>query len=186
MTRNRNQQRFRARRETATNDGRPSADRAFFASPSIGHQLRETYNAWVRRSEAEFEGLGITVTMSLILIRLWQEDGLTQKELIDHTALMQSGTSSALKKMVKLVLVQAQANPIDGREVRYSLTKKGLTLVNRIAPASLRVRNLALQNFTSEDAKHIAELLTRIKENLSSPSAPLVEFQKAPAAKRAG
>jgi DNA-binding MarR family transcriptional regulator len=142
-------------------------ERSDFSVPVIGHQLRETYNAWVRHSEKELKQFDLTLTMSLVLIRLWLENALTQKELIEHTALMQSGTSGVLKTLVSRGLVLSRPGKEDGREVRYSLTRKGLTLVERLAPVSLGVRELALRGLTSEEVRQVQELLGRIKANLT-------------------
>jgi DNA-binding MarR family transcriptional regulator len=145
---------------------RPNPDA--FKTPYIGHQLRSTYNAWVRHSDKEFDRFGITTTMHLVLVRLWLEDALTQKELVEHTALMQSGTSSVLSRLVKRGLVAGKAGATDGREVRYSLTKKGLGMIASIAPVAMGIRKLASRGLEQEEIRQVQKILGRIQANLGA------------------
>jgi DNA-binding MarR family transcriptional regulator len=153
-------------RRKARND--PAPDPRDFEVPFIGHRLRETYNAWVRRSEKEFAQFGITTTMSLVLIRLWLEEAITQKELVEHTALMQSGTSSVLKRLIRQGFIVGKAGLTDGREMRYSLTPKGEALVLKVAPVALDIRKRALQGLDPKDVRQVQEILGHIKGNLGS------------------
>ena len=137
-----------------------------FDSSSIGFQLRDTYNAWVRSSQGIFGRFGITFTMWLLLLRLWQEKGLTQKELIDHAALMQSSTSTVINKLTRLGLVNMQISSLDRRKVRYFLSVKGRSMVHRLTPTAVELRSTALKNFSPQEVSLLGNLLSRIKHNL--------------------
>ncbi|MFD2673502.1 MarR family winged helix-turn-helix transcriptional regulator [Marinicrinis sediminis] len=71
------------------------------------------------------EGLGITYTQYVTLLVLWEQDGLTVKEL-GHRLLLDSGTlTPLLKKLEKLGVIRRMRDTGDERNVRIYVTEQG-------------------------------------------------------------
>ena len=136
---------------------------------SIAYELRDTYRALARAFQVETERYGISMGMWMFLRALRQQDGLTQKELIQSAGLMQPGTSAALKQMERRGLVTQTADSEDRRKVRIYLTPRSRALLDRLVPIAAKVRSKATSDFTGKELALLIEMLDRIRTNIGEP-----------------
>ncbi len=79
--------------------------------------------------------LGLTYPQFLVLVVLWETDGLTVSEIGDRL-LLDSGTlTPLLKRLESAKLVSRKRGVIDERQVSISITQKGLDLRDRVLDA---------------------------------------------------
>lgn len=85
----------------------------------------------IRHYTPILEPLGITYTMYLVLMALWEKDNVSVKEL-GHRIFLDSGTlTPLLKKMEALELVSRTREKKDERSVAICLTEKGRDFRNQ-------------------------------------------------------
>ena len=85
--------------------------------------------------------LGLTYTQYIVLLVLWEHDGLSLGEIGDRLSL-DSGTLTPLcKKLETAGLIERRRSEQDERSVRITLTDAGRTLKERAAEIPLKVGN---------------------------------------------
>lgn len=84
--------------------------------------------AMTRTFRVRLEPLGLTYPQYLVLIVLWEKDGLSIKQ-IGEKLMLDSGTlTPLLKRLEAMKLVRRERDKADEREVRVTLTKEGRKL----------------------------------------------------------
>ncbi len=74
------------------------------------------------------DALGITYPQYLVMMALWEEDGLKVMELAHRLSLDSNTVTPLVKRMAALGLVRRQKGKQDGRETFVFLTPKGKKL----------------------------------------------------------
>lgn len=69
--------------------------------------------------------LGFSPGQFPVLIELWNEDGLTQREILDRLEIEQATLANTLSRMERDGLIRREPHPRDKRAVRNFLTEKG-------------------------------------------------------------
>jgi DNA-binding MarR family transcriptional regulator len=124
-------------------------------SDSVAYLLRNSYRVFARASWP-------------FLRHLWQQDGITQRELTNAVGLMQPNTNAALKQLTKRGWVKQIRDSDDKRKIRIHLTPKGRELFYRAFPLALQAREQALVDFSEEEVGTLRSLLKRITKNLDA------------------
>ncbi|MGB7299303.1 MAG: MarR family transcriptional regulator [Burkholderiaceae bacterium] len=75
--------------------------------------------------------LGLTYPQYLVMLVLWEQDGITISDLGDRLTLDSGTLTPLVKRLEKLALIKRQRDPEDERRVRVSLTKQGRNLRQR-------------------------------------------------------
>src|SRR5487761_1827056 len=104
------------------------------AEQSVGHQVRWTHRALQRALEGRIRPYGITLGMWYFLRALWEEDGLSQRELSARAGTAEPTTVTALHAMERRGLVARVQNRKDRRKSNIFLTKSARALRNRLLP----------------------------------------------------
>lgn len=91
--------------------------------------------ALTRTYRERLDGLGLTYPQYLVLIVLWESDGITITQL-GHRLLLDSGTLTPLLKRLEVAgLVRRQRRTSDEREVEIWLTESGRDIKRGAAEA---------------------------------------------------
>ena len=108
---------------------------------------------------------------------LWEQDGLTQRELSIEAGVMEPTTFSALKTMEKLGYIKRRQTRDNKKNVYIHLTPKGRALKAKLMPRALDVNRIALDGVSAGNIAAARELLFTMIENLdenaNSASRPL-------------
>ncbi len=137
-----------------------------FAS-SVGYQLRMANRATQRYLQVRIEPHGVTPGMWYFLRSLWQEDGLTQRELSRRIGTMEPTTLTALAAMEKAGLITRDRDARDRRKLSVRLTEKGHALKHDLLPLAREVVEQATLGFTPEDRECFLGYLAAVQRNLS-------------------
>ena len=97
---------------------------------------------------------------------LWDEDGLTQRELSQRVGMMEPTTVTALNGMEKRGYVKRVRNTDDKRKVNIFLTAKGRALRNVLLPHAIDVNIRAVAGVSAEDVETVRRTLHAMKRNL--------------------
>lgn len=112
------------------------------------------------------QGYDVTPDQFAVLIRLWKEDGLSQKELSERTLKTKSNITRILDSMEKKELIVRQTNKEDRRSFSIVLTNKGENLRTELISIAIDMNNKIFKGITSEEKKKLLGILEKIAINL--------------------
>jgi DNA-binding MarR family transcriptional regulator len=128
--------------------------------------VRDSFRAFSKALQTRIARHGVTMGQWYFLRVLWEEDGLTQRELSRRVGMMEPTTVSALNTMQKAALIRRQRNEQDRRKVNIFLTKKGAALKEELLPDAIAVNEAAVAGVSPEEVETLRRVLDRIKSNL--------------------
>lgn len=149
------------------NGGPPGALDDLPFESSVGYQLRMANRATQRYLQSKIEPHGVTTGMWYFLRALWQEDGLTQRELSRRIGTMEPTTLAALAAMEKAGLISRERDLHDRRKLHVLLTPKGQALRAELLPMAQEVVEQATAGFTPEDKVRFLGYLAAVQRNLA-------------------
>lgn len=141
-------------------------DVEFHSEFSLGYLLRDTYRAFTKILQARISAHGVTIGQWYFLRALWDEDGLTQRELSQRVGMMEPTTVTALNGMERKGYVKRVRNTEDKRKVNIYLTDKGRALRNVLLPHAIDVNIRAVAGVPAEDVEAVRRTLNAMKRNL--------------------
>jgi DNA-binding MarR family transcriptional regulator len=133
---------------------------------SIGYVLRDTYRGFSRVLQSKIAPHGVSIGQWYFLRVLWEEDGLTQRELSQRVGMMEPTTVTALNGMEKRGYVKRVRNVKDRRKINIFLTEKGRALRARLLPFVPEINRIASKNISEADLETLRTLLAAMKKNL--------------------
>lgn len=134
---------------------------------SIGYQTRSAHRAFQRYLRSQIEPHGVTLGMWYFLRALWQEDGLTQRELSVRIGTMEPTTLTAIAGMERIGLVKRSRNKFDRRKLNVKLTAKGHELKATLLPLAADVVDTATAGFSDHDKERFLDYLAAVQRNLA-------------------
>lgn len=152
----------------AIEDAANGKDVEFDSETSVGYLLRDTYRAFTKILQARISTQGVTIGQWYFLRVLWDEDGLTQRELSQRVGMMEPTTVTALNGMEKRDYVKRVRNAEDKRKVNIYLTDKGRALRNTLLPHAIDVNIRAVAGVPSEDVEAVRRTLHVMRQNLET------------------
>jgi MarR family transcriptional regulator, organic hydroperoxide resistance regulator len=133
---------------------------------SVGFLIRDTmmHLQIVLRSLIQDEGLS---TAQYYLLRvLWEEEGLSQRELSERVCTTEPTTQSALLRMEKQGFVKRVRNKTDRRANHIYLTAKGRKLEAKLIPFAIDINDMASSGITKKDLKVFSKIIHKIRANV--------------------
>ena len=112
----------------------PNSGADFPPDQSVGYLVREAHRAFFRALGARVSRHGVSIGMWYFLRALWEEDGLTQRELSRRVKMMEPTTATALESMERRGLISRTRNAEDRRKVNIRLTAEGRRLRDVLLP----------------------------------------------------
>ncbi|MGP1395089.1 MAG: MarR family winged helix-turn-helix transcriptional regulator [Inquilinaceae bacterium] len=110
---------------------------------------------------------GVSIGQWYFLRALWEEDGLTQRDLSHRVGMMEPTTVTALNGMERQGLVKRVRNPQDRRKMNVFLTMKGKSLRSKLMPLEDEVNNRAVSGLNGGVQTDLELALRRVIDNLS-------------------
>lgn len=154
---------------------------------SVGYLVREAHRAFLRALSARVSRHGVSIGMWYFLRALWEEDGLTQRELSRRVKMMEPTTATALESMERCGLISRTRNSEDRRKITIRLTEKGRRLREVLLRSAMEVNEVALAGIPAKQISLLREQLDRIERNLDADAiqgAGLARREGAPAGRR--
>jgi len=138
---------------------------------SIGYLTRITFRAFSRHLERRTLPYDVSAGQWPFLRALWNEEGLTQRELSRRVAMREPTTVTALNVLEKSGLVRRVPSTEDNRKIHIFLTPKGRRLRERLIPFVAEVNAIASQGVTAEEVETLRRVLLKMSDNLSKEEA---------------
>ncbi|MDP7233841.1 MAG: MarR family transcriptional regulator [Alphaproteobacteria bacterium] len=125
----------------------------------------------VRSLSARLGPKGIGYGQYPVLMHLWQEDGLTQKELSNRVRIEAPTMVRTLDRMERDKLVVRKRSDADRRQIHIRLTAKGKALRSSLSSLSNQVDKVALSGLSKKDKEKLQALMGKVIKNLEGDSA---------------
>jgi DNA-binding MarR family transcriptional regulator len=135
---------------------------------SAGYQVRATHRLVQRALQARIERHGVTLGMWYYLRVLWDQDGLTQRELSRSIGTMEPTTLSAIAAMEKEGLVHRVRNAGDRRKINVFLTVKGKDLEHKLLPLAIDVVQVATKSLSEREQDMLLSMLAAMQRDLQA------------------
>jgi len=133
---------------------------------SLGFQVRDLNRLMQRRLSERIAPAGVTSGAWYFLRVLWEEEGITARELADRLGMQEPTAVIALRGMEEAGWITRTRSVEDRRKLHIHLTPAGRALRARLLPEARAVIGAATTGFTAEDRARLLALLRRARRNL--------------------
>ena len=128
----------------------------------LASQLAKSF---ARSLQQRAAGLGFSPGQFPILLELWAEDGLTQKQLLERVDIEQATMANTLARMARDGLIERRPHPSDKRAQLIFLTPNARAMEDE-AVRIAREADLALfDGFRTFERELMLEYIRRLLEN---------------------
>ncbi|MEZ8824515.1 MarR family transcriptional regulator [Vibrio sp. 10N.261.55.A7] len=137
----------------------------FDRKTSFGWMVNVVANQAAKKFEIELKKHGLTVALWPTMMCLWEEEGVTQRDISAKSKVENSTTTRTIDKLEKLGLVERRDDPNSRRSFRIYLTQQGHDLKEVLLPIPIAVNNDML---SSLDAKEQAEMIRLLQKMVAT------------------
>lgn len=122
---------------------------------SLGYLFKEAHAAYTTALRRKLKPYGITLAQWYFLRELWQQEGLTQRQLSRRMNISEPTAATALRLMEKRDLIYRNQNEKDLRGLHIFLTEKGRALRNSVLAKVLTVNSEAARGLSKDTIRKI-------------------------------
>ena len=133
----------------------------------LAHLVKDATRALVRALQVRLAEHKVSFGHWAFLRILWEQEGLTQRELSERAGVMEPTTFSALKTMERLGYVVRRRVAGDRKKVYVFLTRQGRLLKSHLVPLAEAVNEIAVRRVKPADLNTTREVLLAIIDNLA-------------------
>ena len=116
--------------------------------------------------------VGLHVGQEMVLIELWEQDGLRGGELAERLGVEPPTVTRMLRRLEKCGFVERRQDPRDARSFRVYLTGEGRSLEGPVARCWERVGEKAFAGMSVGERQTFRRLLTKVRANIDPNLAP--------------
>lgn len=135
---------------------------------SIGAAIRTTHRQFAQDLQERLAPYDIPVGMWYFFRALWEEDGLTQRQLSQRVGSMEQTAVEQLRNMERRGYIERRRSVDDRRKIHVHLTESGLALKNWLMPFAIDVNRVALEGLSDGEVGFLRLVLERIRGNLDA------------------
>lgn len=133
---------------------------------SPGHVVNYLARLFARALYRRIGEHGVNPGQFPVLLTLWEQDGVTQAELVEQLAVEQPTMAGTLKRMERDGFIERVADPDDGRQAHINLTRRGRALQDVLIASARETNAVALGGLSATDAALLVKLVKRMIVNL--------------------
>ncbi len=133
---------------------------------SLGFLLSRAARSMKRALDARLTGWNLTATQYIVLVRLWEQDGISFSELGDRLDFDNPTLTGVIDRMERDGLVERRRCHNDRRVIRVHVTANGHNLRQEIGLFAAEVDLAALTELTAPQQKQILKDLRNIWQTL--------------------
>lgn len=112
--------------------------------------------------DAELKKHGLSVALWPTMMCLWEEEGVTQRDIAAKSKVENSTTTRTLDKLENLGLVERRADPHSRRSYRIYLTEQGRSLKEQLLPIPVVVNQTMLSSLNDKEQQQMIALLQKM------------------------
>ncbi|MDQ0223846.1 MarR family transcriptional regulator [Bacillus sp. 7586-K] len=118
--------------------------------------------------KAKLEPFNLAPEQNLIMMLLWENDGLTQNELVKRLDKDKTNIARMASSLEKKGFIKRSECPNDRRSVKLYLTECGKELGTSVIPIAEQFNEIVRNGLTNEELLELDRLLSKITENVRS------------------
>jgi DNA-binding MarR family transcriptional regulator len=138
---------------------------AFDRSQSATYLAGQLARVCSRSLQKRASSLGFSPGQFPVLLELWNEDSLTQKQLLDRLDVEQATLANTLARMERDGLIERTPHPTDRRAQIIRLTELGRTLEDRAVEAAAEADSALFSGFRTFERELMMEYMRLIIGN---------------------
>jgi len=138
-----------------------------FKINSAGYLANHVARLFARELAEAVRPLGLAPAQFMVLLELWREEGLTQKDLVGRLDVEQATMAATLARMERDGLIERRPDQADARARRIQLTVRARALQEPALAAAKGVNARALAGFSDDEREALLSGLRRIVGALS-------------------
>ena len=127
--------------------------------------MRDLNRAIQRHLQSRLQAHGVAPGAWYFLRVLWEEDGITQRDLARRVGMMEPTAVIALRGIEAGGWIHRVRSETDKRKVHIFLTEAGRALREALVPEAHAVNALATQGLSGDEARMLRALLRRVRGN---------------------
>lgn len=133
----------------------------------IAMSLRAAYRSMHRQTNAHLAKCGATADQFVLLSLLYEQDGMTQQELVRQASSDPNTIRAMLVLLEQRGIVTRERHPTDGRARRVTLTRKGRRTRDRLLTQIKPLQKQLSALFRAEEAETLVVFLGRISKAMA-------------------
>jgi DNA-binding MarR family transcriptional regulator len=118
------------------------------------------------RAHQLLEVLGLYRGQPPVLSALWEQEGLTQKELAEKLQNTPATITRMLQRMEKSGFIQRKPDETDQRVTRVYLTQAGRAIKDQVEAIWKQMEKETFQGFSAQELTVLREYMLRMRTNL--------------------
>lgn len=118
--------------------------------------------------KAKLEPFNLAPEQNLIMMLLWENDGLTQNELVKRLNKDKTNIARMASSLEKKGFIKRSECPNDRRSVKLFLTECGKELGTSVIPIAEQFNEIVRNGLTNEELLELERLLSKITDNVRS------------------
>jgi DNA-binding MarR family transcriptional regulator len=151
-------------------DPNVAATEEFTRGSSLGYQVNHLARLLEAALHQRISPLGVVPGQFAQLLALYEEDGLSQRELCDLVRIEQPTMAKTLQRMERGSLISREPDPGDRRLARVLLTAHARALRGDLIDAATEVNAAATKGLSDRQVSEFMRTLSRIIDNLQTAS----------------
>ena len=141
---------------------------SFPRQESLGYQVNHLARLLAHALGAQIAPLGVVPGQFAQLLALYEEDDLTQRELVERVRVEQATMANTLQRMQRDGLVRCVADPTDRRRTRVQLTQHARALEGDLVTAARAVNATATRGLSEQEVADYLRITATLIRNLET------------------
>jgi DNA-binding MarR family transcriptional regulator len=147
-----------------------NATDGFMRQSSLGYQVNHLARLLEAALHQRISPLGVVPGQFAQILALYEEDGLTQRQLCDLVRIEQPTMAKTLQRMERDLLIRREPDPGDRRRARVLLTAHARALRSDLVDAAIEVNAAATKGLSDREVSEFMRTVARIIDNLETTS----------------
>lgn len=134
----------------------------FEKDDSAGYLANHMARLFAKGLQDRIAPLGIVIGQFPVLLALWEQDGISQKELLAKLDIEQATLANTLARMERDGLIRRTKHPSDARAQNILLTKRALEIRDKAYEAAEKQNARALSDLSAEERAQFLGYMRRV------------------------
>ncbi|CAM3971591.1 MarR family winged helix-turn-helix transcriptional regulator [Bordetella tumulicola] len=137
----------------------------------LAHLIKDATRALVRGLQMRLAEHNVSFGHWTFLRILWEQDGLTQRELSEQAGVMEPTTFAAMRAMEQLGYIERKHLPGNKKNIHVFLTRTGRALKKKLVPLAEEVNAIGTRGLKATEIKTARKVLLAIITNMAEDEA---------------
>jgi len=133
----------------------------------IGFQVLQVHKAHRQRAEAALNKLGVHTGQEMILLQLWNEQGIPESQFAAFMGVQPPTATKMLQRMERAGLIERRPDLEDARISRVYLTERGRALEQPVLKVWRQLEAQTVAGLSPTERALLRRLLMQVSANLS-------------------